>query len=61
MYNEDNPWWESARCRGAAPKNGDLEEDIFFPPRDKEQYKATAAKAKGKDSVEQAFDDLFNS
>ena len=46
MYNEDNPWWESARCRGAAPKNGDLEEDIFFPPRDKEQYKATAAKAK---------------
>lgn len=46
MYDNDSPWWESARCRGAAPKNGNLEDDIFYPPRDKELYKEIANKAK---------------
>lgn len=45
MYPDDDPWWSRARCKGAAPKSQD-EEDIFYPPRDKEQYKIIASKAK---------------
>ena len=45
MYQDEDPWWNRARCKGAAPKTRD-EEDIFYPPRDKEQYKTIAAKAK---------------
>ena len=45
MYNYEDPWWNRARCKGTAPKSRD-EEDIFYPPRDKEQYKVIATKAK---------------
>ena len=45
MYTDEDPWWSHARCKGAAPQSQD-EEDIFYPPRDKEQYKRIAAKAK---------------
>jgi WhiB family redox-sensing transcriptional regulator len=45
MYNDEDPWWSHANCKGAAPKSRD-EEDIFYPPRDKEQYRIIAAKAK---------------
>lgn len=45
MYEDLDPWWTYARCKGAAPQSQE-EEDIFYPPRDKEQYKIIAAKAK---------------
>lgn len=45
MRYEEDPWWNRARCKGSAPKSPD-EEDIFYPPRDKEQYRKIAAKAK---------------
>jgi hypothetical protein len=45
MYEEESPWWSKARCFGAAPKHRG-EEDIFYPPRDKEKYKLIAEKAK---------------
>lgn len=45
MYDDDSPWWSKARCFGAAPKSQD-EEDIFYPPRDKEKYKVIADQAK---------------
>lgn len=45
MYEDEDPWWNSAKCKGAAPQSLD-EEDIFYPPRDKEQYRIIAAKAK---------------
>ena len=44
MYNNENTWWSYANCKGAAPKSRD-DEDIFYPPRDKEQYRIIAAKA----------------
>ena len=45
MIDDETPWWANARCHGAAPKSQD-EEDIFYPPRDKQKYKEIAAKAK---------------
>ena len=45
MYEDEDPWWNSAKCKGTAPKTRD-DEDIFYPPRDKEQYKIIADKAK---------------
>lgn len=45
MYQDEERWWYKARCFGAAPKTRG-EEDIFYPPRDKEQYKIIATKAK---------------
>jgi len=45
MYNDEDPWWSHAQCKGAAPKTQE-DEDIFYPPRDKEQYRIIAAKAK---------------
>ena len=45
MYNDEDPWWSHAQCKGAAPKSQE-DEDIFYPPRDKEQYRIIAAKAK---------------
>lgn len=45
MYQDEDPWWIKARCDGTAPKTRE-EDDIFYPPRDKEQYRIIAAKAK---------------
>lgn len=42
MYDDDPKWaWRyDAKCRG-------VDTEIFFPPRDKDQYSSIAEKAKG--------------
>jgi hypothetical protein len=60
-----NPDTESADATvstAAAPSDGDDEAPFAVPAKASATPSSpTAAKAKGKDSVEQAFDDLFNS
>jgi hypothetical protein len=60
-----NPDTESADATvstAAAPSDGDEEAPFAIPAKASPTPSSpTAAKAKGKDSVEQAFDDLFNS